>query len=158
MPPGTADIVLVEDNAHDAELALYALSKRNFSQNVVVLRDGAEALDYLLCTGPFSSRRLLDLPRLVLLDLKLPKVDGREVLNRLKTDPRVSSTPVVVLTSSREERDVTECYRLGANSYVVKPVDFDLFARVLQDICSYWLELNEHAPAPGTAPSGEGRR
>jgi two-component system response regulator len=94
----------------------------------------------------------------VLLDLKLPKVDGMEVLHRLKADPRVSSTPVVMLTSSREERDITECYRLGANSYVVKPVDFDLFARALQAIGSYWLELNERAQVARLGSGGEGPR
>jgi len=158
MPPGAADIILVEDNAHDAELALYALSKRNFAQNVVVLRDGAEALEYLFCTGAFSTRRPDDLPRLVLLDLKLPKVDGTEVLQRMKADRRLRGTPVVMLTSSREERDITECYRLGANSYVVKPVDFDLFARALQAIGSYWLELNERVPSAGAAFPAEGPR
>ena len=145
MSAGTAEIVLVEDNAHDAELTLYTLSKRNFAQNVAVLRDGAEALDYFFGTGRFSSRQLQELPRLVLLDLKLPKVDGIEVLRRVKTDRRLCATPVVMLTSSREARDVAESYRLGANSYVVKPVDFDQFAAALQAIGAYWLALNERA-------------
>ena len=145
MSSGTAEIVLVEDNAHDAELTLYTLSKRNYAQSVEVLRDGAEALDYFFCTGRFSSRRLQELPRPVLLDLKLPKVDGIEVLRRVKADKRLCVTPVVMLTSSREERDVAESYRLGANSYVVKPVDFDQFAGALQAIGAYWLELNERA-------------
>jgi two-component system response regulator len=154
MSSGSADIILVEDNAHDAELALYALGKRNFSQKVEVLRDGAEALDYLYCTGRYSSRSFQDLPRLVLLDLKLPKVDGIEVLRRVKSDRQLRCTPVVMLTSSREERDVMESYRLGANSYVVRPVDFDQFARALQAIGSYWLELNERG-RPAAEETGE---
>jgi two-component system, response regulator len=158
MPSGAVDIVLVEDNAHDAELALYALSKRKLPQNVEVLRDGAEALDYFFCTGRFSTRRFQDLPRLVLLDLKLPKVDGIEVLRRMKADRRLSSTPVVMLTSSREQRDVEESYRLGANSYVVKPVDFDRFAQALQSIGAYWLELNERARTTGGDEPGEAAR
>jgi two-component system response regulator len=153
MPSDTAEIVLVEDNAHDAELTLYTLGKHNFSQNVEVLRDGAEALDYFFCTGRFSSRRTQELPRLVLLDLKLPKVDGIEVLRRVKADRRLCATPVVMLTSSREERDVAESYRLGANSYVVKPVDFYQFAAALQAIGAYWLELNERARLAGSNES-----
>ncbi len=158
MSPSTAEIVLVEDNAHDAELTLYTLSKRNFAQNVEVLRDGAEALDYFFCTGRFAARRLQELPRLVLLDLKLPKVDGIEVLRRVKADRRLCATPVVMLTSSREERDVAESYRLGANSYVVKPVDFDQFAGALQAIGAYWLELNERARLEGDTESEEVQR
>jgi len=146
MSSGTAEIVLIEDNAHDTELTLYTLGKRNLSQNVEVLRDGAEALDYFFCTGRFSSRGLQELPRLVLLDLKLPKVDGMEVLRRVKSDRRLRGTPIVMLTSSREERDVAESYRLGANSYVVKPVDFDEFAAALRAVGEYWLELNEPSP------------
>ncbi len=144
MTPGSADIVLVEDNAHDAELALYALSKGNLTAfHVEVLHDGTEALDYFFCGGRFAARRIEDYPRLVLLDLKLPKVDGIEVLRRLKGDPRVSSTPVVMFTSSREERDVMDSYRLGANGYVVKPVGFEEFARAMETIGAYWLHLNE---------------
>ncbi|HVO39288.1 MAG TPA: response regulator [Spirochaetia bacterium] len=157
MTSPAADIVLVEDNAHDAELALYALSRRSSLEKVEVLRDGAEALEYFFCAGRFSYRRPDDLPRLVLLDLKLPKVDGIEVLRRLKSDPLVRITPIVMLTSSREERDISESFRLGANSYVVKPVDFDLFARTLREIGSYWLELNERAAPPASATPGEGQ-
>ncbi len=138
MQPHGVDILLVEDNANDAELTLRALKQRNLANQVHVCRDGAEALDFFsLGAGP--------VPKVVLLDLKLPKVDGLEVLRRLKQDGRTKSIPIVVLTSSREEPDIERAYALGANSYIVKPVDFEAFARAVSDVGLYWLLLN-HPP------------
>jgi CheY-like chemotaxis protein len=132
------EILLVEDNANDAELTLRALKQRNLANQVFVCRDGAEALDFFSDgAGP--------VPKVVLLDLKLPKVDGLEVLRRLKHDGRTKAIPVVVLTSSREEPDIERAYALGANSYIVKPVDFEAFARAVSDVGLYWLLLN-HPP------------
>jgi two-component system, response regulator len=147
MTNAEAEILLVEDNPQDAELTLYALEKNRFAHGIVVARDGAEALDYLFATGAYEGRRVEDVPRLVLLDLKLPKVDGIDVLRRLKSDPRLRSVPVVMLTSSREERDIRESYHLGVNSYIVKPVDFDEFSAAVGRIGRYWLSLNERALA-----------
>lgn len=132
------DIILVEDNSDDEELALLALQQNHLGNNITVLRDGAEAVEYLL--GPNGPRPQ---PRLILLDLKLPKIDGLEVLRRLKADERTRAIPVVMLTSSREERDLVESYRLGVNSYIVKPVDFDQFIQSVRQIGTYWLILNE---------------
>jgi CheY-like chemotaxis protein len=137
------DILLVEDNPSDVRLTLHALQEHKIASRVQVARDGAEALDYLFCTGPHAGRQIENNPKLVLLDLKLPLVDGVEVLRQIKADPRTQMIPVVVLTSSREDRDVVESYRLGVNSYVVKPVDFDQFASALQQIGLYWLLLNQ---------------
>lgn len=136
-------ILLVEDNPQDLELALRALKKANVSNPVEVARDGAQALDFIFCEGAYASRRMEDAPRVILLDLKLPKVDGLEVLQRIKSDPRTKSIPVVVLTSSKEQRDVVESYHLGTNSYVVKPVSFDQFAAAVQQLGLYWLLLNQ---------------
>jgi two-component system, response regulator len=133
--PEALDILLVEDNPNDAELAQRALKKTNLGPRLVLARDGAEALDYL-----FSNRPK---PKVIFLDLKLPKIDGVEVLRRLRTDDRLKSIPVVVLTSSQEERDINECYKLGVNSYVVKPVEFDKFYQVVGDLAQYWLVLNK---------------
>jgi two-component system, response regulator len=133
--PEALDILLVEDNPNDAELAQRALKKTNLGPRLVLARDGAEALDYL-----FSNRPK---PKVIFLDLKLPKIDGVEVLRRLRGDDRVKSIPVVVLTSSQEERDINECYKLGVNSYVVKPVEFDRFYQVVGDLAQYWLVLNK---------------
>jgi CheY-like chemotaxis protein len=129
------DILLVEDNPNDAELTQRALRKSDFDAKLVVARDGAEALEYL-----FSSRPK---PKVVFLDLKLPKIDGIEVLRRLREDVQTKSIPVVVLTSSQEERDIAECYRLSVNSYVVKPVEFDRFFKTVSDLGKYWLILNK---------------
>lgn len=142
----TADIVellLVEDNPQDLELALRALKKANLANNIVVARDGAEALEFLFGSDGNTHRRLENGPRIILLDLKLPKVDGIEVLQHIKADPRTQSIPVVVMTSSKEQIDVTECYKLGANSYIVKPVDFEGFADAVRDLGFYWLLLNQ---------------
>jgi len=132
------DILLVEDNSNDAELALRALKQRNLANQVLLCRDGAEAMEFFTASaGP--------VPKVVLLDLKLPKVDGLEVLRRLKSNARTKAIPVVVLTSSREEPDIERAYELGANSYIVKPVDFEAFARAVSDVGLYWLLLN-HPP------------
>jgi CheY-like chemotaxis protein len=137
------DILLVEDNPNDAELAMRALRKHNLANNVMHVADGVEALDYLFARGEYLGRDIEDRPRLILLDLKLPKVDGMEVLKAVKADPRTSLTPVVVLTSSKEERDLIETYRLGVNSYIVKPVEFDKFVEAVKELGYYWLLLNE---------------
>jgi len=133
--PEPVDILLVEDNPNDAELAQRALKKVNLAAHLAVVRDGAEALEYLLSSRPK--------PKVVFLDLKLPKIDGIEVLRRTRADDRTRSVPVVILTSSQEERDVVECYRLGVNSYVVKPVEFDKFYKAVGDLATYWLVLNK---------------
>jgi two-component system response regulator len=138
-------ILLVEDNPDDEALTLRALRKNNIKNDVVVARDGAQALDILFGTGERQGRPLT--PQLILLDLKLPKVDGLEVLGRIRGDTRTRLLPVVILTSSNEERDVAEGYRLGANSYVRKPVDFDQFLEAARQLGLYWLVLNEPPPA-----------
>ncbi len=144
-------ILLVEDNADDEDLTLRALKKNNITNEVVVVRDGAEALDYLFGTGAYTGRDTAVLPQVVLLDLKLPKVDGLEVLNRLRNDKRTKLLPVVILTSSVEEQDLLRGYDLGANSYVRKPVDFGQFTEAVRNLGLYWLLLNERPPAPGRA-------
>lgn len=140
------DLLLVEDNPNDVELALHALRKHGVTDRIHVVRDGAEALDFAFGAGAYDGRDVSDHPRVVLLDLKLPKIDGLEVLRRVKSDPRTQTIPIVVLTSSRQDRDVAECYRLGANSYISKPVDFDQFSEAVRQLGRYWLELNEPAP------------
>jgi two-component system response regulator len=137
------DILLVEDNPSDAELTLHALRQNDVADRVHLVRDGAEALDYLFCRGDFSDRSAGDLPKVILLDLKLPKVDGLEVLRQVKANERTRTVPVVVLTSSQLHRDVDESYRLGANSYIVKPVAFGQFSKAVRDLGQYWLQLNE---------------
>ncbi len=136
------EILLVEDNPHDVELTLRALNKHHLANNVHVAKDGAEALDFLFTTGPFAGETPNQL-KVILLDLKLPKVSGLEVLQKLKSDDRTKSIPVVVLTSSHEDRDIQECYNLGVNSYVVKPVEFDAFAKTVVDLGFYWLLVNK---------------
>ena len=137
------DVLLVEDNSDDVALALHAFKKSNFSNRVHVVRDGAEALEYIFCTGAYAGREIDQVPRFVLLDLKLPKVDGLEVLKRIKSDPRTKNTPVVMMTSSREENDLVASYALGVNSYIVKPVDFQQFVESTRTLGLYWLLLNE---------------
>jgi two-component system, response regulator len=137
------EILLVEDNPDDAELTLRALKKNNLANNVIVVNDGEEALDFIFARGAFSNRTIEDVPKVVLLDLKLPKVDGLEVLAEMKGDPRTKVIPVVALTSSKEQKDIMESYRLGVNSYIVKPVDFDKFAAAVKDLGLYWLLLNQ---------------
>jgi CheY-like chemotaxis protein len=137
------EILLVEDNPNDAELTLRALKKYNLANNVVVVTDGEEALDFVFARGAYSYREIQNGPRVVLLDLKLPKVDGLDVLKAMKGDPRTKIIPVVVLTSSKEEKDIVSSYQLGVNSYIVKPVDFDKFADAVKDLGFYWLLLNQ---------------
>lgn len=137
------EILLVEDNPNDVELTLRALKKNNLANRVVVVGDGEEALDFILARGQYADREITNGPKVVLLDLKLPKVDGLEVLRAVKADERTRMIPVVMLTSSREERDIIESYRLGVNSYIVKPVDFEKFLDSVRDLGLYWLLLNQ---------------
>jgi two-component system, response regulator len=140
-------ILLVEDNADDEKLTLRALKKNNIANYVVVARDGAEALDYLFGTGAYAGRDLRVMPQVILLDLKLPKLDGLEVLRRVRADDRTKLLPIVILTSSNEELDRINGYGLGANSYVRKPVDFSEFSEAARQLGLYWLVLNESPPA-----------
>ena len=140
-------ILLVEDNPDDEELALRALRKHNISNQVVICRDGAEALEYIFGTGKYAGRSVTDFPAVTLLDLKLPKVDGLAVLERIRADERTRPMPVVVLTSSSQEMDIVRSYRLGANSFVRKPVEFEQFMEAVQQLGLYWLLLNEPPPA-----------
>jgi two-component system response regulator len=142
----TRSILLVEDNLSDEKLALVAFRRSGFASDIVVVRDGAEALDYLHGTGRFQGRDARVLPSLVLLDLKLPRIDGLEVLRRIRGDARTRVLPVVVLTASREQQDVEMSYALGANAYVRKPVDFTEFAETAKTLSRFWLELNEPPP------------
>lgn len=137
------EILLVEDNPQDLELTQRAFRKANLTNRIHVARDGAEALDYIFCEGPHCARTMDSGPKVILLDLKLPKVDGLEVLKRIKGDPRTRPIPVVVLTSSKEQNDVVESYQLGVNSYIVKPVNFEGFAAAVQQLGLYWLLLNQ---------------
>ena len=147
-------ILLVEDNPDDEALTLRAFRKNNFTNEVVVARDGAEALDYLFATGAYAKREAGVMPQIVILDLKLPKIDGLEVLRRLRAAPQTKLLPVVILTSSNEERDRLEGYGLGANSYVRKPVDFAEFVDAVRQLGLYWLLLNERPPAPNPLRPG----
>ncbi len=152
MANDSIEVLLVEDNPTDAELALHALRRCHPGRHILHVQDGLEALQFLRGEGSFAGRDQSFMPKVVLLDLKLPKVDGLRVLREMKADPRTREIPVVMLTSSREDRDLEEAYRQGANSYIVKPVDFDSFSEAVARIGSYWLLLNEAPPAP-SAPS-----
>jgi len=143
MEPSNVDILLVEDNPNDAELALYALRENRLGNRIEVVRDGAEALDFIFGQGSYTGRSMNHQPRLILLDLKLPKVTGLEVLQRIRADPRTRTLPVVMLTSSRQARDILDSYQLGVNSYIVKPVDFEQFTTAVRQIGLYWLSLNQ---------------
>jgi two-component system response regulator len=136
------ELLLVEDNPKDIELTLYTLRENKLGNSIVVAKDGEEALDFLFCRNSHAGRSVKNHPRVVLLDLKLPKVDGIEVLKELKSNPKTKSIPVVVLTSSREEKDLIATYQLGVNSYIVKPIDFDQFVQAVKDIGLYWLLHN----------------
>lgn len=145
MENGEIEILLVEDNMKDAELAVHSLKKHKLTNKMIHLKDGAEALDFIFCTGQFKNRNKNNKPKVILLDLKMPKVGGIEVLKKIKEDESTRKIPVVVLTSSKEDPDVRTCYELGANSYIVKPVDFDNFQKAVLDLGLYWLLLN-HTP------------
>jgi two-component system response regulator len=137
------DILIVEDNLSDAEMTIRALKKNNLANNLIHLKDGAEALDYIFCEGDYSGRDKNNLPKVILLDLKMPKLSGIQVLERLKSNEATRKIPVVVLTSSKEDPDISECYRLGVNSYVVKPVKFEAFVKVVSELGLYWMILNQ---------------
>ena len=141
--PNSVELMLVEDNPQDLELALLALREANPLARIHVARDGAEALDFIFCEGPYAGRRIADMPKVILLDLKLPKVDGLDVLKRIKGDPRTRLIPIVVLTSSKEQKDVVESYKLGVNSYIVKPVNFERFTESVRNLGLYWQILNQ---------------
>jgi CheY-like chemotaxis protein len=136
------EILLVEDNPTDAELAIRALKKCNLANKLVWVKDGAEALDFIFASGEYAGREMVNGPKVILLDLRLPKVDGMEVLRRVKLDERTRSIPVVVLTSSKEDRDVAESYQLGVNSFISKPVEFNEFAKTVAELGLYWLLVN----------------
>jgi len=140
--PDPVEILLVEDNPQDAEMTIRALKKHNLANRIHHVIDGAEALAFIFATGIYVDRKVEDRPKVILLDLKLPKVDGLEVLKKVKADERTRTIPVVVLTSSKEERDMVESYRLGTNSYIAKPVDFDQFVEAIRQMGLYWLILN----------------
>lgn len=147
MNPNSVEILLVEDNITDAELTIRELKKHNMANNLIHLKDGEEALDFIFATGKYANTREIQYtPKVVLLDIQMPKVNGIEVLEKIKTDPKTRSVPVVILTSSKENPDIQKCYDLGANSYIVKPVNFDGFAQAIKNLGFYWLLLNQ-APA-----------
>jgi len=137
------EILLVEDNMNDAELTIRALKKVNLANKLVHVKDGAEALDFLFCRGAFEMRAMSQLPKVMLLDIKMPKVDGIEVLRQIKANDSTKNIPVVIMTSSKEQQDIIDSYNLGVNSYVVKPVEFQNFAKAVSDLGLYWLLVNE---------------
>jgi len=142
-PTHIVEVLLVEDSLEDLELTQRALRNANLGNHIQIARDGAEALDFIFCEGEHADRKIEDKPKLILLDLKLPKVDGLEVLQRIKGDLRTRHIPIVVLTSSKEQSDLVKSYELGVNSYIVKPVDFESFASAVQELGMYWLLLNQ---------------
>jgi len=146
MNDNQVELLLVEDDPNDVELAMRSLRKHHLANKIHVARDGEEALDFLHARGPYAVRNAAGLPKVVFLDLKLPKVSGLEVLKEMKGNPRLRSIPVVVMTSSREQRDLVEGYRLGVNSYIQKPIDFDQFQNVVKDLGYYWLVINQSPP------------
>ena len=147
MSTNNVDILLVEDNPDDLELALHALRREKLANHIEVARDGEQALDFIFCRGDYTQRKFNQQPRLILLDLKLPKVDGLQVLREIKNDAHTKTIPVVILTSSREEKDLVEGYRLGVNSYIQKPVDFEQFRAAIKSVGLYWLVVNQPPPA-----------
>ena len=146
MPPDEVEILLVEDNPDDVELAVHVLRRENLANHIEVARDGEEALDFLFCRGRYNKRSFESPPRLVLLDIKLPKVDGLEVLKEIKSDPRTKAIPVVIITSSREEQDLVNGYKLGSNAYIQKPVDFAQFRQIVKQLGLFWLVVNQPPP------------
>jgi two-component system response regulator len=142
-PLSTVDILLVEDNPYDAELTIRAFKKRSLANPLFTVEDGVEALDFLFCRGKYAQRSMTNPPKVVLLDLKLPKLNGLQVLQAIKTDPQTRSIPVVMVTSSAEDPDIKAAYELGANSYVVKPVDFEAFVEAISNVGFYWLLVNQ---------------
>jgi two-component system response regulator len=148
------DILLVEDNQDDVDLALHALRREKLANKIYVVRDGEEALDFLFCRGSFAERSFDVPPKLVLLDLKLPKIGGMEVLKEIKSDPRTKTIPVVIMTSSKEERDLVASYNLGVNSYIQKPVDFDQFRETIKSVGLYWLLINQPPVVESSILSG----
>ena len=136
------EILLVDDNMNDAELAIHSLKKHKLTNNMIHLKDGAEALDFIFCTGQYENRDINNKPKVILLDLKMPKISGIEVLKKIKENEITKKIPVVILTSSREDPDIHTCYELGANSYIVKPIDFSNFQKTVTDLGLYWLLLN----------------
>jgi two-component system response regulator len=144
MNQNTVDLLLVEDNANDAELTIRELKKNNMANNLIHLKDGEEALDFIFGTGKYASQNdILPRPKIVLLDIQMPKVNGIEVLAKIKSDPRTQSIPVVILTSSKEDPDIQKCYAYGVNSYIIKPVNFESFAEAIKNLGFYWLLLNQ---------------
>jgi len=137
------DILLVEDNVDDAELTIRALKKNNLANSILHIKSGEEALEFLFCQGAYEARNIQNVPKLILLDLKMPRIDGVETLRRIKWNERTKLIPTVILTSSKEDRDIMESYKLGANSYFVKPVDFKGFVDAISSLTQYWLELNQ---------------
>ena len=161
MSENEIEILLVEDNSADAELTLHALQQHGLANRIHTVRDGAQALDFLFCRGQYASREFDCPPKLVLLDIKLPRVDGIEVLRAVKQDPRTRAIPVVILTSSREDRDRLIGYSLGVNSYLQKPVDFDSFREMVRQLGMYWMVVNVPPPGasgPASRPKPEGKQ
>jgi CheY-like chemotaxis protein len=146
MENGEVEILLIEDNPSDAEITIHALKKSNLSNKVILLKDGAVALDFLFGTGEYAGRDINKRPKVILLDLKMPKVDGIEVLKEIKSHDSTKFIPVVILTSSQEDPDIKQCYRLGVNSYIVKPVNFESFQKVVSHLGLYWMLLNHNHP------------
>lgn len=146
MKQNQVEILLIEDNPDEAELAIRSLRKNNLANNLVHIDDGAEALDYIFCRGKYAGNDISFTPKVILLDLKLPRVGGLEILKQVKTDERTKSIPVVILTSSKEDSDLIEGYNLGVNSYIVKPVNFESFAKAISELGMYWVILNQQPP------------
>jgi two-component system, response regulator len=144
MSVNQVEILLIEDNPNEAELTIRSLRKNNLANHLLHIDDGADALDYIFCRGKYDKEKRNTNPKLILLDLKLPRVDGLEILKQIKNNESTKSIPVVILTSSREEKDVIESYRIGVNSYIVKPVSFDAFAAAIKDLGLYWMLLNQN--------------
>jgi CheY-like chemotaxis protein len=157
MTTGNIEILLVEDNVDDVELAVRALRREKLANEITIARDGEEALDVIFCRGAHAGRSFQNPPRVVLLDLKLPKVQGLEVLKEIKSDPRTKAIPVVIMTSSREERDLVDSYKLGVNAYVQKPVDFEQFRNMVKDLGLFWVVMNQPPPPRAFEPNDKGQ-